>query len=81
MKNAIFKELLQVHHEGGVAQFVPAPPLHKKEPLDFVRQVQEDWESKVRQGINTLCTERGIALARKVGGLLELKISRECDRE
>ena len=66
LKNAIFKELLQVHHEGGVALSIPAPPLHQKEPLDFVRQVQEDWESKVRRGINTLCTERGIALAREV---------------
>ena len=69
LKNAIFKELLQVHHEGGVAQVVPAPPIHRKEPLDFVRQVQEDWESKIRRGINTLCTERGIALAREVGRL------------
>lgn len=68
MKNAIFKELLQVYHGGGVAQVVPAPPLHRKEPLDFVRQVQEDWESKVRRGINTLCTERGITLAREVSG-------------
>ena len=66
LKNAIFKELLQVHHGGGVAQIVPAPPLHRKEPLDFIRLVQEDWESMVRRGINTLCTERGIPLAREV---------------
>ena len=70
MKNAIFKELLQVYHGGGVALSVPVPPLHRKEPLDFVRQVQEEWESKVRRGINTLCTERGIALAREVSELL-----------
>ena len=56
-----------MHHGGGVAQVVPAPPLHQKEPLDYVRQVQEDWESKVRRGISALCTERGLALAREVG--------------
>ena len=66
LKNAIFKELLQVHHEGGVVLSIPAPPLCRKEPLDFVRGVQEDWESKVRRGINTLCKERGVALAREV---------------
>lgn len=68
MKNAIFKELLQLHHEGGVALGLEAPPLHVKEPLDFVREVQEDWEAKVRRGINTLCTEKGVVLAREVGG-------------
>lgn len=66
LKNAVFKELLQVYHQGGVASSIETPPLHKKEPLDFVRQVQEDWESKVRRGINALCTERSLVLAREV---------------
>ena len=60
-----------MYHGGGVALSVSAPPLHRKEPLDFVRQIQEDWESKVRRGINTLCAERGIALARQVGGMFQ----------
>lgn len=57
-----------MHHKGGATLRVPAPPLHKKEPLDFVRQVQEDWEAKIRGGIDTLCTERGVALVREVRG-------------
>lgn len=69
LKNAIYKELLQLHHGGGVALKIEAPLLHSKEPLDFVRQVQEDWEAKVRRGINSLCTERGLILAREVSGL------------
>ena len=47
------------------------PPLdipleHRKEPLDFVREAQEEWEVKLRRGVNTLCTELGVHLAREV---------------
>ena len=71
LKNAIYKELLQLYHGGGVASVnTEAPPLHRKEPLDFVLQVQEDWEAKLRRGINSLCTERGLVLAQEVSGVL-----------
>ena len=55
-----------MYHNGGVASSLETPPLHVKEPLDFVRHVQEDWECKVRRGINSLCTEKGIVLAKEV---------------
>lgn len=73
LKNAIYKELLQLYHdygEGVASVNTEASVFHRKEPLDFVRWVQEDWEAKVRRGINSLCTERGLILAREVSGLL-----------
>ena len=31
-----------------------------------MREVQEEWEVKLRRGLNTLCTELGVPLAREV---------------
>ena len=31
-----------------------------------MREVQEEWEAKLRRGVNALCTELGVPLAREV---------------
>lgn len=72
LKNAVFKELLQVHSRGGVALSIDAPPTCRKEPLAFVAHAQEEWEAKVRRGVNALCTERGLLLARQVSVVPQL---------
>ena len=66
LKNAVYKELSRLHNEGGVPNSIETPLQHYKEPLDFIREAQEDWESKLRRGINTLCTEKGLVLAKEV---------------
>lgn len=66
LKNVIFKELVQIQNNGGVPHHLPIPRHHMKEPLDFVRGAQENWESKLRRGINLLCTEIGVPLSKEV---------------
>ena len=53
-------------HQSGIPPPLDIPPKHRKEPLDFVREAQEEWEVKLRRGVNTLCTELGVPLAREV---------------
>ena len=68
LKNAVFKELIQLQGQVGVVPTVSAtPPPQLKEPLDFLREAQEEWEGKLRRGINALCTDQGVPLAREVG--------------
>ena len=53
-------------HQSGIPSPLDIPPRHRKEPLDFVREAQEEWEVKLRRGVNTLCTELGVPLTREV---------------
>lgn len=53
-------------HQSGIPPLLDIPSKHRKEPLDFVREAQEEWEVKLRRGVNTLCTELGVPLAREV---------------
>ena len=53
-------------HQSGIPPPLDIPLEHKKEPLDFVREAQEEWEVKLRRGVNTLCTELGVPPAREV---------------
>ena len=53
-------------HQSGIPPPLDIPLEHRKELLDFVREAQEEWEVKLRRGVNTLCTELGVPLAREV---------------
>ena len=58
--------------------YLPIPLEHRKAPLDFVRETQEEWEVKLRRGVNTLCTELGVPLAREVCRKVGLGVSLVC---
>ena len=77
LKNAIYKELIQLQNKGGVPGPLEVPLPHLKEPLDFLREAQEDWESKLRRGINTLCTEKGVPLSKEVSCSKGVPLSKE----
>uniref|UniRef100_A0A673LGL1 Rab-GAP TBC domain-containing protein n=1 Tax=Sinocyclocheilus rhinocerous TaxID=307959 RepID=A0A673LGL1_9TELE len=42
-----------------------APPEHTKEPLEYMRKAQVNWEKRILKSLNSMCTELGIPLARK----------------
>ena len=77
LKNAIYKELIQLQNKGGVPGPLEVPLPHLKEPLDFLREAQEDWESKLRRGINALCTEKGVPLSKEVPCSKGVPLSKE----
>ena len=64
LKNAIYKELIKL--QARVDSPITEPHPHHKEPLDFVRVAQEEWEAKLKRGINTLCTEKSLPLCKEV---------------
>uniref|UniRef100_A0A672Q052 TBC1 domain family member 19-like n=1 Tax=Sinocyclocheilus grahami TaxID=75366 RepID=A0A672Q052_SINGR len=42
-----------------------APPEHTKEPLEYMRKAQVNWEKRILKSLNSMCTELGIPLAWK----------------
>ncbi|KAK3100088.1 hypothetical protein FSP39_014568 [Pinctada imbricata] len=61
LRNAIFN-FLQTHPK--VPYPVP-PPEHVKEPLQFLRKAQLQWEKRILKSLNSMCTELNIPLARR----------------
>ena len=55
----------RLYHRRSPLPLLP-PSLLSAEPLAYMRLAQEDWEGRMRRGVNTLCTELGTPLAKEV---------------
>ncbi len=64
LKNAVYKEMIRLQNKVGIAGSELRPLC--KEPLDFVRVAEEEWEATLRRGINTLAIEKNLPLCKEV---------------
>ncbi|XP_064400158.1 TBC1 domain family member 19-like isoform X2 [Halichondria panicea] len=63
LKNAVYKEVISLQNKVGIDGSELRPLC--KEPLDFVRVAEEEWEATLRQGINTLAIEKNLPLCKE----------------
>ncbi|MCJ8731497.1 hypothetical protein PDJAM_G00200180 [Pangasius djambal] len=62
LQNAVYREL----HILPPPAHPAATPEHTKEPLEYMRKAQACWEKRILKSLNSMCTELGVPLARKV---------------
>ncbi|MEQ2274663.1 hypothetical protein XENORESO_005227 [Xenotaenia resolanae] len=71
LQNAVYREL----HIQLPPSHPPAPPEHLKEPLAYMRKAQASWEKRILKSLNSMSTELGVPLARKMVTRLSCLIS------
>ena len=65
LKNSVYKELIHLQTEGVNTGLTP-----HKEPLDFVRSVQVEWEKTIKLAVIKLCADSKAVFFKQVLGCI-----------